>query len=173
VAAHMIYEGMIEEGYAVIKGARDRYDGVPREPIPRNPWNEIECGGHYARAMSSWSLLLAASGYEYDGPASSLRFTPRVTPADFRSFFCGPEGWGTLHQTRDGNAQRNRVVVTEGKLAITTIRLATQGKPREAKVSVAGDAVAARLQADEQGVLITLTNAVVIASGQVLEVSLT
>jgi uncharacterized protein (DUF608 family) len=65
VAAHMIYEGMIEEGLAIIKGARDRYDGIGRPPIPRNPWNEIECGGHYARAMSSWSILLALSGYEY------------------------------------------------------------------------------------------------------------
>ena len=98
VAAHMIYEGMIEEALAIVRGARDRYDGIPRPPIGRNPWNEIECGGHYARAMSSWSLLLAASGYEYDGPAKTLRFTPRLTPANFQSFFAGPEGWGSLRQ---------------------------------------------------------------------------
>lgn len=35
VAAHMLYEGMIEEAFAVVKGARDRYDGVPRPPIPQ------------------------------------------------------------------------------------------------------------------------------------------
>ena len=93
VAAHLIYEGMVEEGFAIIKAARDRYDGIPRQPIPRNPWNEIECGGHYARAMSSWSLLLALSGYEYDGPACVLRFTPRITPEKFKTCFCGPEGW--------------------------------------------------------------------------------
>src|SRR5271165_1885882 len=33
VAAHMIYEGMVEEGFAIIKAARDRYDGIPRPPI--------------------------------------------------------------------------------------------------------------------------------------------
>ena len=33
VAAHMIYEGMIEEGFAIVKGARDRYDGIPRPPL--------------------------------------------------------------------------------------------------------------------------------------------
>ncbi len=80
VAAHMIYEGLIEDGLALVKAARERYDGLPRPPIQRNPWNEIECGGHYARAMSSWSLLLALSGWEYDGPGQSLRFTPRHTP---------------------------------------------------------------------------------------------
>ena len=37
VAAHMIYEGLVEEGFAIVKGARDRYDGIPRPPIPRNP----------------------------------------------------------------------------------------------------------------------------------------
>src|SRR5947199_4066451 len=68
VAAHLIYQGLVEEGMIVAKAARDRYDGLPRPPIARNPWDEIECGGHYARAMSSWSLLLALSGWEYDGP---------------------------------------------------------------------------------------------------------
>ena len=41
VAAHLIYEGMVREGLEIVRGARERYDGVPRPPIPRNPWNEI------------------------------------------------------------------------------------------------------------------------------------
>ncbi len=36
-AAHMIYEGLTEEGFAIVKAARDRYDGIPRPPIQRNP----------------------------------------------------------------------------------------------------------------------------------------
>ena len=79
VAAHMLYEGLMDEGFAVVKGARERYDGIPRAPIPRSPWNEIECGGHYARAMSSWSLLLALSGFHYDGLTQTLRFQPLET----------------------------------------------------------------------------------------------
>src|SRR4029453_7150349 len=49
VAAHLIYEGLIVEGLAITKAVRDRYDGQRR-----NPWNEVECGNHYARALSSW-----------------------------------------------------------------------------------------------------------------------
>ena len=136
VAAHLIYEGMIEEGLAIIKGARDRYDGVSRPPIPRNPWNEIECGGHYARAMSSWSILLALSGYEYDGPARVLRFAPRITPENFKAFFCGPEGWGSLQQTRDEQGQRSTVTVVEGRLAVAQLLLAAKEPPKNARVTL-------------------------------------
>ena len=136
VAAHMIYEGMVEEGLAIIKGARDRYDGISRPPIPRNPWNEIECGGHYARAMSSWSILLALSGYEYDGPARVLRFAPRLTPEKFKAFFCGPEGWGSLEQIRNEQEQRSSVTVVEGRLAISQLVLAVAKPPKSARVTL-------------------------------------
>ena len=96
VAAHMIYEGMIEEASPSSRAPAIATTASRAPPIGRNPWNEIECGGHYARAMSSWSLLLAASGYEYDGAAKTLRFTPQVTPEKFKAFFVGPEGWGSL-----------------------------------------------------------------------------
>jgi uncharacterized protein (DUF608 family) len=54
VASHLIFEGFVEEGLAIVKGIRKRHDGSRR-----NPYNEFECGSHYARAMASWGLLLA------------------------------------------------------------------------------------------------------------------
>lgn len=42
-AAHMIQEGMVEEGMRLVTAVRDRYDGERR-----NPWNEMECGSNYA-----------------------------------------------------------------------------------------------------------------------------
>jgi non-lysosomal glucosylceramidase len=130
VAAHMIYEGFLEEGFSIAKSARDRYDGVPRSPIPRNPWCEIECGGHYTRAMSSWSLLLALSGWKYDGPRGELCLTPCYRPENFKSFFTGPEGWGSFAQTWDGNKQRVEIAVQSGALRLKTLEL-TPVQPRE------------------------------------------
>ena len=43
-AGHMIAEGMVQEGLAVTRAIHDRY-----HPSRRNPYNEIECGDHYAR----------------------------------------------------------------------------------------------------------------------------
>ena len=73
VAGHMIWEGMVTEGLAVTRAVHDRY-----HPSRRNPWNEVECGDHYARSMASYGVFLAACGFEYHGPKGHLGFAPRV-----------------------------------------------------------------------------------------------
>lgn len=164
VAAHMLYEGLIDEGLAVVKGARERYDGIPRAPIPRSPWNEIECGGHYARAMSSWSLLLALSGFHYDGLSQTLRFQPvdisaaPGKPKNFKSFFTGPEGWGSLSQARHGQTQHTEVAVVSGHLAVTQLHLAALPTVTKAKVMLGHAAVPVRLTHSADGVLLVLTH---------------
>jgi hypothetical protein len=170
VAGHLIYEGLVEEGFAIVKGARDRYDGIPRAPIERNPWNELECGGHYARAMSSWSLLLALSGWEYDGPRQALRLTPRHTPEHFKGFFTGPEGWGSLRQTREGQAQRNELSVREGRLAVAEIALSVTGTPKRVKVECGGKTVPNTFKPEAGRVVVSLKRPVVIEAGQTLVV---
>jgi uncharacterized protein (DUF608 family) len=70
-AAHMIQEGMVKEGIEIVEAVRDRYDGEKR-----NPWNEFECGSHYARGMSSYTLLHAFSGFEFDMVNCMIGFNP-------------------------------------------------------------------------------------------------
>lgn len=173
VAAHLIYEGLIEEGFAITKAARDRYDGVPRAPIPRNPWNEIECGGHYARAMSSWSLLLALSGFHYDGPRRALRFAPLHTPGDFKCPFTGPEGWGGMSQTRQAQAQRNEFTVSEGLFTVTEITLATTTLPKVVTAEQDGRRVDATFRAVPEGVVVSFQHPVIILASQTLAIQLT
>lgn len=173
VAAHMIYEGLLTEGLAIVKGARERYDGLPRRPILRNPWNEIECGGHYARAMSSWSLLLALSGWTYDGPARSLRLTPRYRPEQFQCFFAGPEGWGSFSQQADDTRrQREELEVCWGRLAVKRLQVALVSgtAPGTATVTVAGRVVAARLAVTDGEADLQLEGEVVVEAGQALVV---
>jgi uncharacterized protein (DUF608 family) len=171
-AAHLIYEGLVEEGFAIVKAARDRYDGIPRPPIQRNPWNEIECGGHYARAMSSWSLLLALSGWEYDGPRQSLRVTPRHTPENFKGFFAGPEGWGSVRQTREGTVQRNELSVREGRLAVNEITLSATAAPERAQAGCGGKTIQSTFRYDAGNVVVLLRRPVVVEAGQTLVVRL-
>src|SRR5690606_20167907 len=60
-----------------------------------------ECGNHYARSMSSWALLLALSGVEYDARARSLEFAPRLG-GSFSSFFSTGSAWGRVSIDADG-----------------------------------------------------------------------
>jgi non-lysosomal glucosylceramidase len=113
VAALLIRQGLPEEGLQVVKAARDRYNGTRR-----SPWNEIECGDHYARAMSSYSLLPAVEGLAYDGPAGRLRFTPRLQPQNLRAFFAGAEGYGTLAQIRSEGRQVDEIKLARGRLRL-------------------------------------------------------
>ncbi|RPJ44763.1 MAG: hypothetical protein EHM21_09935, partial [Chloroflexi bacterium] len=94
-AAHMIAEGLVKEGLTVVKALRSRFDG-----LARNPWNEYECGNYYARAMASYGLLIALSGFRYASPEKTLYLKPRLEAAPagkpFEVFFSTATGWGTL-----------------------------------------------------------------------------
>lgn len=115
VAAHLIYEGRIQEGLDIVRGVRERYNGERR-----NPWDEFECGHHYARALASWSLLLALSGFYYDAFQKRLAFQPRWQAEPFRCFFAAGNAWGTLLFNPRKEA---RVNVLWGTLSLETICL--------------------------------------------------
>jgi non-lysosomal glucosylceramidase len=135
VAAHLMYEGMVDEGLSIVEAVRARYNGARR-----NPWDEVECGHHYARAMSSWSLLLALSGFEYSAPANAMRLHPRVSAGAFRCLFCAGSAWGTYSQKIAAGAIDAGVAVEEGRLELETLRLPFAGEA--AKVSASHPAAA-------------------------------
>lgn len=100
VSTNLIYEGFIDEGLEIVRATRARHDG-----IRRNPWNEAECGNHYARSMASWGVLLALTGAQWDAPAGRLS----VAPVD--AVFCDGDasipfttgtGWGVVELDDDG-----------------------------------------------------------------------
>lgn len=86
VAASLVYAGRTEDALRLERSLRRRYDGTVR-----NPWNEIECGNHYARSLASWALLLAASGAQWDAPTRTLSFDPI---ADGTYLFTTGGAWG-------------------------------------------------------------------------------
>jgi len=168
-AGHMIWEGLLQEGLAVTRAVHDRYHASRR-----NPWNEVECGDHYARSMASYGVYLAACGYEYHGPKGHLGFAPRLTPEDFRAAFTTAEGWGTFSQKREGQTQKEKLELKKGQLCVKTLAFALpeNAKPGKVTVTVAGNAVAAQHAIENNRVLITLGATLSIQAGQALEVTM-
>lgn len=117
-AAHMIAEGMVKEGMAVIKTVDERYDGNKR-----NPFNEVECGDHYARSMAGYGALIAISGFEHHGPKRHMGFAPRLTPENFKAPFTAAEGWGTFSQRIENGKMTAVIDVRHGRLALATLAL--------------------------------------------------
>lgn len=124
-AVHMIYEDMVEEGIEVIESIRRRYDGRRR-----NPWNEAECGNHYARAMASWGAILALSGYRYSGVERMIRFAPKINADDFYIFWSAPGGWGSFRQRIDDKDKSlsAELSVISGRIGIKRLRLGWRGR---------------------------------------------
>ena len=118
VASFLIHEGLVEEGLTIVKAARSRYDGRTR-----NPWNEYECGNWYARAMSSYALLGALSGFRYSAVERTLWFAPRLKTRPFQCFFSTASGFGTisLHDRTvtvniiEGELSIDKAIVTDGE----------------------------------------------------------
>jgi hypothetical protein len=170
-AGHMIWEGMVQEGLAVTRAVHDRY-----HPAQRNPWNEVECGDHYARSMASYGVYLAACGFEYHGPKGHIGFAPRLSPGSFRAAFTAAQGWGTFSQQIDATSQQAQIVVHWGELGLRSLALAV---PEGRKISTAtvshgtGAAVAQKFNQAGTRVVITLAAAVTVVPGTPCAITLT
>ena len=167
VASLLIYEGFVKEGLSVVLGARKRYDGVRR-----NPWDEIECGHHYARAMSSYSVLLALSGCTYSAVEKKIGFSPRLFPDKFTTFYSVGSGWGIYRQTRGTKGLAAKIGVSRGQLELGKIVLGDIPKnAKKVRAVVSGAVVPARLLRDGDRTAVVLEKPVLIKQGE--ELSLT
>jgi uncharacterized protein (DUF608 family) len=170
VAAHMVWEGFVEKGLAVTRMIHDRYHAARR-----NPWNEVECGDHYARSMASYGVFLAACGFEYHGPRGHIGFAPRLTPEDFRAPFTAAQGWGTFSQQRGPQQLRAQLLVQWGRLRLRSLALAPAPghSPRMVSVHVAKKPVAAQVaRRADNGLMVTFDTSVMIGAGEEMSVKI-
>ncbi len=164
VAAHLIYEGMIDEGLAIVKAVRDRYDG-----LRRNPWNEVECGSHYARAMSSWSVLLALAGFQYSALEKRLTLVPVVNTRDFRCFFSSGNCWGVFTQEKRDRSQVVTIEVKKGMLEIARLGIDSESGIKALTVWLSGIRVDAKMQRAGGQIHIQLVRVLTLNAGQSLQ----
>jgi len=170
VASHMAREGILTESLILCRAAHDRY-----HPSKRNPYNEIECGDHYARALASWGVLLALAGYEHHGPREHLGFAPRITPQDFRCAFTAATGWGTFAQKRSSSEQRDTMTLRYGTLRLKTLALAVPDPLGGGSVDVRIDgrpAACRHTREEADRLVIELEETQTLTAGQTLEVVL-
>ena len=118
-AIGMLYEGQVKDGLRCIQYIRDRYDGRKR-----SPFDEAECGHHYARAMVAWAAHLALTGFHYSG------VTQRMTLAAQEGAFFWSNGyaWGTCAQKKIKQGMRVTLSVLHGEVTLSEFELPDFGK---------------------------------------------
>ena len=111
-AAGLLFEGDRENGLKVIRDIRARYDGRKR-----SPFDEAECGHHYARAMASWAAVPALAGFAWDGVDKAMAFG--AEPGTF--FWSNGDAWGTCRVGPGGRTAE--LSVLHGTLTLKSFRL--------------------------------------------------
>ena len=129
-AVGMLYENRMEnglenelkeKGLEVISAIRQRYDGKKR-----SPFNEAECGNHYARAMASWGAVLALSGFQYSGVAKTMTFAGGS--AGRNHFWSNGYSWGTCKISPKNNKTEIQLKVLFGSISLNSLEITGVGK---------------------------------------------
>ena len=156
-AALMIEMGMVEEGLDVIRSVHRRYIRTGRR------WNHVECGDHYFRAMSSWTTLLALTGFRLDVPTGVVSFGPKIEGITAPWF--APTGYGVVvSKKRD-----LEVSCRNGNLPIKTLKLETSAK--SAKISVDSKSIALTSVREGADLIVKFTEPLTVSTGQKLKIN--
>jgi non-lysosomal glucosylceramidase len=113
-AAHMLYEGQTEPAMQVITAIRERYDG-----FKRNPFDEAECGHHYARAMASWAEVLAVTGFRYSAVTEELFLAAK----EGNWFWSNGYAWGSYTLVENSGSWKLSLQALYGEIMVKSVQL--------------------------------------------------
>lgn len=118
VAAQLIQEGRSEEGLECIRDIRGRFDGRKR-----NPFDEAECGHHYARAMAAWAAVPALAGFNYSGVTKTMTFAARSGC----HFWSNGYAWGQCRIVIHRGTAQISLSVLKGRITLKRLELTGLG----------------------------------------------
>ncbi len=163
LAALLIRWGMVEQGIDCVRNTRARFNGVRR-----NPWNEVEAGDHYVRAMASWSVFVAMSGFHYRGDIGEVTAAPPAAAENFNCFWATATGWGTYSLQKSAGRTHFGLQVLSGVLPSRSFQLAAAES--QAVVRLAGRSLSSHAERNNGFLAIRLDEPVTLAVGEGLQI---
>jgi hypothetical protein len=133
LAAHLILIGMEQEGLALARDVWDRYERAGLR------FNHVECGEHYYRAMSAWTVYLALSGFALNRLEQSITVAVRDEEATF--VVNTPTCWGIARTSRRGlvldlKIQRGHLTAQElvlSNVVLDNVLVVMDGEPTQSR----------------------------------------
>ena len=155
-ASLLMDHGRFADGVEIVEAIHRRYLRAGQ------PFNHVECGGHYSRAMSSWATMLAATGFKPDTAAKSLAVLPAV-PGDFRAPWVTASGFGSI--SRKG--QTLSIHCAYGKLDVRSLKLRSDPK----SIRIGGKTLATRTKKAGGEFTLEFSDPLSLAAEQTLSIS--
>lgn len=172
VAAHMMAEGMIDESLILTRKIHERYHASKR-----NPFNEIECSDHYARAMASYGTFINACGFTYHGPKKQIGFNPKINPENFKAAFTAADGWGSYSQKISSNNRLEaNISLAMGNLEIAELtlpNLKTSNVKSKVTAKIGNKPVAIKnIESKNEGLQIVFGSPIILSENKELSISI-
>jgi len=159
-ASFLIYEGLNDEALKVVRSVEARYRRAGLY------WNHQECGGHYYRAMSAWTILNACLGLTIN--QDKLGFAPNVREKEYKILFA--VNGATAHFICKKG--KYAIEVRSGKLSLQKLQLANaMFKSTSPKVLIAGSLINTTITAEADTVLIDFGAMQTVEAGKSIEIS--
>lgn len=159
VAALLMEQGMVDDGMEIVRDIHNRYIQAGRF------WNHVECGNHYYRAMSSWTLLLALSGFTWNAQGGELGLLPRVQNLPYSCPFFAPGFHGT-HARQRG---RDEITLGSGALKLASLHLLNSGGT-QALVELNGEPVRCSVASEDGKLVLRWKDPLEMQAGDVLDI---
>jgi uncharacterized protein (DUF608 family) len=160
-ASFLIYEGLVEEAMRVIRLVDKRYRRAGLY------WNHQECGGHYYRAMSAWTIMNAFLGLTVN--RGRIGFAPKVRSDEYKVLFAVNGATAHFIRNRGGVA----IDVRSGRLDLSALVLDASCVPAAApSVRITGSTVQpkATLSSSDGKIRIEFGGMIGIEAGRRIEV---
>lgn len=110
-AAFLMYEGYYDEGVKVAANVDRRYtkSGIY--------WSHVECGDHYNRPLSSWSIINAAAGFSAN--RNHYTFAPNV-PGEYIQLYVS-SAYSSMNYSHELFEKKIEVAVLWGELVADSL----------------------------------------------------
>jgi hypothetical protein len=155
-ASLLMDHGRFADGVEIVAAIHRRYLRAGQ------PFNHVECGGHYSRAMSSWATMLAATGFKPDAANKSLAVLP-VVPGDFRAPWVTASGFGSISH----NGQTLSIHCVYGKLEVESLKLRQDPQ----SIRIGAKPFTTRKTKAAEGIMLEFSSPLSLAPGQTLLIS--
>ncbi|MCL6475153.1 MAG: hypothetical protein K6U75_08895 [Firmicutes bacterium] len=160
VAALLLARGRVAEGMAIVRDIHDRHLRAGRF------WNHVECGNHYYRAMSAWTLLNALTGFAWDAPRGELTLSPPIRLLESRYPFFTPVGWGIYSENTGAAGPRVSITLVDGEMRLCSLKLPRWQGSSSVSLTMDKQPLSAEVLPNGPGIQLRFVTSVVLTKGR-------